>query len=276
MLSLLPILVLAGSSAAQRTTSFPFNINDFGTDKIGFYGSVISLVNGHTAIAVQADNGTDPNAVGRFSTQTFTLGPTYFEVAQDLSSPGSARERPGAPSNRTNPDGTIDDDTIVRSFCEWPASPPDAVASCMVSWGPTVALGACNSVRRLSTYFTTLTHTYSGRLSYSAGVETITRSLVIGPNTHGFPDFCRDSRLIASESGWSYSLSLARASIATYQIIITAGQEKLSATQGASASISGTTPTGAAAGSGSTGAAMPMKTAGPVVVGLGAAAAIFL
>lgn len=276
MLSLLPILVLAGSSAAQLTTSFPFNKHDFGTDKIGFYGSVISLVNGHTAIAVQADNGTDPDAVGRFSTQTFTLGPTYFEVAQDLNSSGSARERPGAPSNRTNPDGSIDDDTIVRSFCESPASPSDAAASCMASWGPSVALGACNSVRRLSTYFTTYTHTYSGRLSYSAGVETITRSLVVGPNTRGFPDFCMDSRLIASQSGWSYSLNLDRKSIGTYQIVITAGQEKLTATQGASASSSGATPTGGGAESGSTGAAMPMKTAGPMVVGLGAAMAVFL
>jgi hypothetical protein len=50
----------------------------------------------------------------------------------------------------------------------------------------------------------------------------------------------------------------------------------LSATQGASASSSSATPTGGTAGSGSTGGAMPMKTAGPMVVGLGAAAAIFL
>ena len=106
------------------------------------------------------------------------------------------------------------------------------------------------------------------------------RTAIFGPNTRGFPSWCSDSSFVPS-SGWSYPLSsVKREDIGTYQLVITAGQEKLSATQGASVGGSGATSTstgsGVGAGTGSTGAAMPIRTAGPVLAGLGAAVAVFL
>lgn len=117
------------------------------------------------------------------------------------------------------------------------------------------------------------TCTFSGRLSYSAGVETITRTYIFGPWTREFPTWCSISDFVPS-SGFQIAVSARREDIDTFQLFITAGQEKLSATPAVGASISSATPTGA--GAGSSGAAVPMKTAAPMIAGLGAAVAIFL
>jgi hypothetical protein len=90
-------------------------------------------------------------------------------------------------------------------------------------------------------------------------------------------DWCSNSSYTPT-IGYQQSLAVKKEDIATYQLIITAGQEKLGATPGVGASASGATPTsgGIGAGSVSSGAAMPMKTIGPVIAGLGAAVAVFL
>jgi len=275
MLSILPTLLLAGSAAAQITTSFAIPESNFGTDKIGFYGSVVSMVDGHTAMVIQFDNGTNTQGLGRMPPQLYTLGPTYFGFSQDISAPPNSLDR-------TNGSASDNDDTSYTYACEWPETPANASLACSVSYGPVIGRNVqCQSrTQASSTALTTFTYTYSGRLSYSAGVETVTRAIVLAPQTHSRPDFCSQRRgtgdASSSYPGWSFTTSLARSQIATYQVVITAGQEKLSATQGASASSSVATPTGGAAESGSTGAAVPMKTAGPMVMGLGAAAAVFL
>ncbi|KAF2824259.1 hypothetical protein CC86DRAFT_371634 [Ophiobolus disseminans] len=268
---LIPTLLLGASTAQQITTSFAFLRTNFGTDKIGFYGSVISVDNaGHTALALEIDNGTDSDRFGVSpSRSTFTIGPNMFEATD--------RVGPGSSSNSTS------NDTNLVYRCDIPASPPDAAPSCTVSYGPRLARQVqCQSLVSSRTSIVTQLHTYSGRLSYSAGVETLVRTIIFGPNTRGFPSWCGDRSFVPS-SGWTYPLTIKRADIGTYQLVITAGQEKLTATAGASASVSGATPTGSGAGAGaqstgagSTGAAMPMKTVAPMMAGFGVAVAAFL
>ena len=132
MLSILLTLLFAGSAAAQLTTSFAFRDFDVGTDKLGFYGSVVSLVDGHTAILVEFDNGVNTGVVGGFAPHTYTIGSTYFGLSQNIGTNSSS-------TDRTDINADEDDGFDLKFQCEWPASPPDASASCSVSYAPEVA-----------------------------------------------------------------------------------------------------------------------------------------
>lgn len=76
-----PTLFLVGAATAQIATSFAYFKNGFGSDKIGFYGSVISVKDSRTALALDLDNGTDPDLPGWLGNdrQIFTIGLTMFE-----------------------------------------------------------------------------------------------------------------------------------------------------------------------------------------------------
>jgi hypothetical protein len=263
MVSFISTLLLVRAATAQITTSFPYFSGAWGSDKIGFYGSVVNVQNSHTVLALELDNGTDtdiPNWSLDPDRFRLTLGPNMFE-GHDRSGPSTV------PDNYTN-------ELDIVYHCDLPASSANAAPDCTASIGPWLARRfQCDSTASSQTSYTTQTYTYSGRLSYSAGVETLTRTARFGPNTRGFPTWCSDSTF-APSSGWQYPLSVKREEIATFQLVITAGQEKLSATPAVSAGVSSATPTGA--GAGSSGAAMPMKTAAPVIAGLGVAVAVFL
>lgn len=135
----------------------------------------------------------------------------------------------------------------------------------------------CSAIVRFQRYtsLSTQTYTYSGRLSYSGGLATLVRTAIFGPNTKGFPDWCSNSSY-APSSGWQFHLTVKKEDIATYQLVIIAGEEKMSATPGVSASASGAIPTSAGVEARSSSAAMPRRTVAPVIVGLGAAVAVFL
>jgi hypothetical protein len=262
MLSLISALCLVETASAQITTSFPYYKTAWGSDKVGFYGSVISVKDSHTAIRLEFDNGTSSDTPGYFypDDQQFTIGPNMFET----------RVRLGSESFADNGTDKMD----VVDHCDIPESPADAAPNCTASAGPWIARGwQCDSTATSSTSYSTYTNTFSGRLSYSAGVETITRTFIFGPWTKGFPTWCTISDFVPS-SGLQWPVSAKREDIGTFQLVITAGQEKLSATPAVSASVSSATVTGA--GAGSSGAAVPMKTVAPVIAGLGAAVAIFL
>jgi hypothetical protein len=264
MKSVIPTTFLAGVATAQITTSFAYFKNGFGPNHIGFYGSVISVKDSQTALHLELDNGTDPDLpgwLGADSKQTFTIGPNMFEWRGQL-----------GPSN---PPDNITDELDIVQYC---SLPQDAAPSCTQSAGPWNAYQIlCDSTQTSSTSFTTQTYTYSGRMSYSGGVETLTRTYIFEPNTKGFPDWCSNSSYTPT-TGYQQTLTVKKEDIATYQLVITAGQEKLSATPGVGVSASGATPTsgGAGAGTGSSGAATPIRTVGPMIVGLGAAVAVFL
>ncbi|KAH7072358.1 hypothetical protein FB567DRAFT_454806 [Paraphoma chrysanthemicola] len=260
MTMILSTLLFAGATSAQLTTSFPFLKTFLGTDKIGFYGSVIGVSGDHTTLAVVYDNGTDVSALGLATqAQTFTIAPTMFQ---------------GGTTSRDGPARA--GEYILR--CEW-STAPDAVPMCTGIYGPDRArIIQCqtpNPRQTPSTGYRTETHTYSGRGTYSAGVETIVRTLAYGvQSSRSRPDWCNDASFVPSD-GYSVTATIPRSDIGTFQLVVTAGQEKLNATQGAGVSLSSPTLTGSTSGF-STAAAMPMKTMAPLVAGLGAAIAVFV
>ncbi|CAO2655757.1 Nn.00g045600.m01.CDS01 [Neocucurbitaria sp. VM-36] len=268
----LVLAALAATASAQLTTSFWMLEENLGTDKIGYYGSVVDANNTHTTLALSYDNGTDTSALGfGGSSFTMTVGPTLWEAADNIGSRTTE-------SNNAN---------VYRLRCDQPnPSETTANVTCTASYGSEIAsLFRCNTQSRpSSTGYYTQTHTYSGRATYSAGVETITRSFIYGPDTRIKPDWCTDE-LKFPEGGYVSSFPVERKNFATYQVVITAGEEKLDATQGASATFSSATPTGSQASTGpsgsvagpqETGAAAPLARVGPVMVSLGAAAACFV
>jgi hypothetical protein len=259
-------LVLAQATNAQITTSMALINNNLGTDKIGFLGSVIGASNGHTTLAIGFDNGTDIDALhlGQIN-QTVTVSPNSFEYAQGL----NRKDDPDRPELK-GPDYIF--------HCDIASAPSNDPVSCTYSYGPRDAkrINCQASGGTSSTDYYTYTHTYPGRETYSAGVETIVRAYTFVPFTGTTASWCSIQGYYP-ESGDIRTVTVKRENVMTFQLVITAGMEKLSATQGAGLGASSATPTASAgAGDGSRGAAMPLRTAGPVLAGLGAAAAIFL
>jgi hypothetical protein len=267
MFLLIPSLLLARAVSAQITTSILLPEKNLGTDKLGFYGSVIGASNGHTTMVISYDNGTNLEALSDGDIKvTITVSPNSYEFNQNL--------RRGIP-NDGRPDDP--DGSNINQRCSIENGSPQ----CIFSYGTLVASSIqCETGYSgpETTHYMTLTHTYPGRLSYSAGMETFTRTMIIErQSSRSPPSWCTESGHVFT-SAYFKTATMSSGALGMYQVVLTAGLEKLSATQGASATSSSATPTasgGAVSSSaaGSTGAAGPMKTAGPVLVGLGAAAA---
>ncbi|KAH7384523.1 hypothetical protein BKA66DRAFT_528761 [Pyrenochaeta sp. MPI-SDFR-AT-0127] len=259
---LLRTLLFVATASAQFTTSFWALKVGLGTDKVGYYGSVVDANSTHTTIALLFDNGTDVSALERDNDTPWTnvIGPTVY---------GNRDKFNPAPTPGANRMGS-------GIFCERKL-PLDATAEgvCTVSYGPELAYGIqcdSNTPRSSSTRYISKTFTYSGRGTYSAGVETIVETLFYGvADTTSRPSWCTINSEDASEALVT-TFAAEPELFATYQVVITAGLEKLDATQGAGASA----PTGSVTSSRGTGAAAPLKTMGPAVVGLGVAAAAFI
>jgi hypothetical protein len=274
-------LLFAASATAQVTTSILMYKPQFGTDKIGFLGSVIGVSNSYTTIALAYDNGTDTDALGLYEeTQTVTVGPTLWEAAT------SFHLDEDSTTTTTYP---VSDAESYTFRCEIPTAPANAQPACTMSYGGALAQYVeCDtdegSIQQASTSYDTTLYTYSGRGTYSAGVETVTETYIFGPNSNSAPSWCSDESYFPS-SGYVSVTSVKREDFASYQVVITAGAEKLSATAKASASVTSPSATGSSAtgsktsasvATASKAAAAPMMTVGPVVVGLGAAFAAFV
>jgi hypothetical protein len=264
MSTILSTLLFAGAATAQVTTSFLYPVAQYGTDKIGFLGSVISVSGTHTALEVRFDNGTNLEQLN-FSNEAsnLTLSDTQFELVRNVE---YAEDKDFANAYE------------YKIHCDVPTS---AAPKCTEFYGPVVARNVlCESWAWKTPTYLTYLFEYSARSTYAAGTQTIVNSVAIGPTNTAVPTWCSDEEFYPS-SGFTFEPSMKKEDLATYQLVITAGLEKLSATTSATqgASSSGPSPTVGGASGGSTGAAMPMKTMGPmgpVMAGLGAAAAIFL
>lgn len=264
--------LLVASATAQLTTSIWALEYMYGTDKLGFYGSVVGADESHTTLLLTYDNGTDKEGLGLGSNAgTWTVGPDLFEVVQTMR----------VADSRTASDSRPDDEDY-RMRCER-QSPSSSKAACTISQGRVVAGRLCNSprtsTRTSETLFFSRTHSYSGRGSYTAGVETIVETRVISYATEPVPDWCTDDTFPSTFTGTVQPVP-SDVDIESYQVIITAGLEKLNTTAGVTGSPSTAQPTVAQTASASLPtltAAAPIVTAGPAVVGLGAAmAALFL
>ena len=273
MSSLLAALLFAAAVSAQITTSFWAPVGRVGVDRLGFYGSVVNANSSHTTLALQYDNGTASKIPQHPREQnTVIVGPTVWQDVDHVIGPLTASDADGR--------------TV---HCELnTASNTGAAAICTASLDPAVAsrvycdLGDFPSTSVAGgTYVVTRTRTRSERTRNSASVEVVTRTVVIDPFVDGIPRWCT-GRTTDPSGRYVRTRTLDRTDIRTYQVVITAGQEKLSATQGVSGTLSGPVSTGSGGVAASTGsaatpqatnAAAPMVTMGPKVMGLGVAVA---
>ncbi|OAL53750.1 hypothetical protein IQ07DRAFT_609030 [Pyrenochaeta sp. DS3sAY3a] len=240
MSSLKALLLLAGTTSAQITTALWF-IGGYGlgTDKMGYYASVIGVNETSTTLELNYDNGTDTSALGLVGSPfTMTFAPNVWE------------------QHTTYPlRGDPDDDNRWDIRCERSPETQSANATCTAIYGRDAARRIiCNpGVRHNYTNYFTKTNVYPARLSYSSGIETITQTFVFSSVSRSTPAWCEDQSALPSEDLTS-TIQAGPETFGTYQVIITAGIEKLPATAGATPSpnsAASTTPangpTGAAA-----------------------------
>jgi hypothetical protein len=278
---MLTTLLFAASAAAQITTSFwmPYGVLDAG--EAGYVGSVIGVDGDKTTLQIEYDDDTDTDAYYYSDTpQTITLGgSTYYEeiITTTVDYYGDYTWSIGcsqAESTRAQPKCTESSNGayIWSAYCDYyTGSYTEAYTTTeLVTWTS-------------DEYGPATTETY---------IETY------DPATY-IPDFCTNSGSSAiPESLATTSETLSASYVETYQLVITAGTEKLSSgSSSGSSTASGSgssraTTTGTGAQSGATGASqgqqtgtaggipdgtgaasMPMITRAPMMAGLGLAVA---
>ncbi|KAF2740740.1 hypothetical protein EJ04DRAFT_164380 [Polyplosphaeria fusca] len=269
-------LLLAATATAQVTTSIrmPGNLDDY---DVGYYASVVGNSDGALTLALQYDNDTDIDALGVYENapETATLkGATWFE------------------SVVTTTDPFENNAAMTMSLaCQMPTA-GRAKPTCVYSMGGELAFSSyCSDYSTYTdVYTTTYVDSYSSDEFGPATEYTYTETVDYGDY---IPEFCTEGSTLP-ESIAVETVTLSKSYIGTYQVVITAGEEKLDATaaaapsSGASQTASTTgaapAPTGAngtvTSGTASappqgTGAA-PLMTMAPALVGLGAAIAAFL
>ncbi|CAN9198964.1 unnamed protein product [Alternaria alternata] len=280
-------MLFAASATAQVTTSFWMPRFNIPATHIGWVASVVNANETHTTIVADYDNGTDTSAlpIGG-GPVTMTIGPTVFDM--DVPLPAGIGDN--------NDDNEVDN--FYNYSCDWPTpDKADSNRTCTISYpaslvGPIVCW---DGTRYASTTEETLTftHTYPARGSDPAGTETAEWTLTrpYGSETlsrTNTPSVCSglSSGSRASE-GYSFVDPVAASDMETYYLVLTAGTEKLDATQAATPTLSSamSTGTGDAAETGSSGSAAqpeateggaPMATGAPMLMGLGAAIALFV
>ncbi|CBX90705.1 hypothetical protein IAQ61_002193 [Plenodomus lingam] len=226
-------LLYAATVNSQLTTSILLPMDSYGTDKIGFLGSVGGANETHTTIALEYDNGTDWQALElprNVTPATVTIGPNMYEAAQDLYYLAQGIR-------------TTEGDYMYKVHCDLP-SKPTANASCIASYGPLAgAIMQCQvGGSYTSTTYETNTHTYTPRGSVSGGVEMLTRTMVLPEPRENRPDWCGEESYSPEES-YVTEFQVEPTYIAMYQVVVTAGEEKLGATSRASATPGTATPT---------------------------------
>ena len=278
MSTILSIILFAAFATAQLTTSFWQPNIYLGTTKVGYYGSVIGVDKDRTTIAIKYDNNTNPEHFATDNVETITFASTLWEAYT-----ANIREL-GHDNWRT----TISDrgDYAYNLACQ-KATSARATPVCTFSRGPSLAHDAACPATSRSIYYpitTTIIYTYSDDVSGTAGIVTTTiETTLLGPPKSMDRPWCSGSSGSIPGSFVESEKTLEVYNAATYQLVITAGEEKLSATTGASAATISPQATGSQAigsqasssptSTAGTGAAVPMKTVAPALAGLGAAAA---
>jgi hypothetical protein len=235
-------------------------------DRIGYYGSIVGAGDGVMTVALRYDN--DTNAVfnaGDRDEGTWTIGPGWYEY-----------------TTRARIFGHYTDGYGLRVRCERTDTASDAHATCTEITDPGLAsLRYCDAPAMTVTDIQTFE--YGSGTWGGPGVTTVTQVVSQDENTQ----WCSDSSASLSSFTSTFEVSSDKnGGIATYQLVITAGQEKLAATAGATPSTNAAKPTGTGTSTGtwdvagastgtSAGLAAPMKTGVPALAGVGALAAAF-
>ncbi|PSN74231.1 hypothetical protein BS50DRAFT_11130 [Corynespora cassiicola Philippines] len=271
-------ILLSASAAAQFTTTSVWMPGSIDSEYVGYYGSVVAKNGDTTTIALTVDNETDSSYVDYFENGPVSVtfhGETAFDAVSTFSllmddapvtvSHGCTRAGRSAQAECTQ---VVDSDKLFEFYCSG------------ISDGPIT---------------TTMTYSYQSSVEYD--------TQTFAPEDFGL-EFCTEGSTVPDSERISI-YSVQPENIGSYQLVITAGVEKLEASAGstpsatsASATASGTAAeasgsasgsrSGSAAASGQsgasgtaaaapadTGAAVP-KAAAPVLAGLGAAVVAFM
>ncbi|KAF2623752.1 hypothetical protein BU25DRAFT_173875 [Macroventuria anomochaeta] len=238
-------LLLAAVASAQTAnyTTTAWMTNFAGSDKYGYVASVINADAQHMTLSLDFDTDTDREAlhIGGIGGH-WTFGASSYTIKE--------------PMTRFAPLSSAD--MNLKVACTQPAQ-SDADVTCNGVFGDGYArFIRCNedqntraSHRQPSNYSTEYPHTYGTGLWGSGGTETITNTINFPLQTATTtPAWCTSDEVPTPELTTSYTTSAKE--FAVYQIVIYAGQEKLSAYSGSSVVVS--------TASGSTGSA-PAATA---------------
>jgi hypothetical protein len=264
---MLPLgMAFAAVVSAEYVTTTMWKVGGF--DRLGYYGSIVGAGDGVMTVALKYDNET--NAVmgaGDRDKGTWTLGPGWYEY--------------------TSSANIFDHHTDGHGFrvrCERTDTASDAHATCTEMMDPRLGSAWYCDVSPV-TITDTQTLEYGSGMWGGPGVTTVTQVASLNENA----TWCSDSSASLSSVTSTYEVSSdENGGMATYQLVITAGQEKLAATAGATPSTNAAKPTGTGTSTGagdvagastgtSAGLAAPMKTGVPALAGVGAlAAALFL
>jgi hypothetical protein len=274
-------LLFAGIATAQAAnyTTTAWMSNFAGTDKYGYIASVIDADADHMTLSMDFDSDTNATVLNIGGPGgNYTFGKTAFTVSTDMDRFAGS---------------STGGDYGYQVACTQPAEAAPSV-TCNIKIGDAFArAGRCNEHQATQTFqgrnvTSTITHTYGTGIWGPAGTETITQKFDFPPNTVSTtPAWCTSDKVPATVMEGHYTTSAAE--FAVYQIVIYAGQEKLSGYSGpsvdvstippsptatASPSSSGAAPASASASTPpqSTGAAKKMSVAVPALAGLGVAA----
>ncbi|KAL5412687.1 hypothetical protein PMIN06_006177 [Paraphaeosphaeria minitans] len=267
MSPILSTLLFAAAATAQVTTSIWMPSPYQEDTHIGFYASVVGVSEGKTTLALSFDNKTDLATAGYIvedepNTMTF-YGSSRFE---SVTTTTNVLDGPALTMVYGCQETSARGGVSVGAVCRF------------ASEGPAVYSSICE---KYSDY--TTTREFASGDDYTTTIDYRTR----------VPSYCKSGSTLP-ESIIANTYMIEQEEIATYQVVITAGADKLSATAGATPSSSGPAPTGTGefmlhkdhkAGPTETGSAQPVQETGaagallalhPALAGLGAAAMAFL
>lgn len=280
------VFVFAAGAAAQLTTSVWLPGGSLYYDRYGYSGSgFISNINAsiiakdgdRTTMAINAVPESATFGAYKYSTQTVTfIGTTSFESVSVY-------------------DYRVGYETTTSMGCSLAES--TKVLCTSATYGPAMYSRYCSYYTESTT--TTRNPTTTRRYTYTNPPQTVTQVYTDLDDYYDYysrsvPSFCKSGSELP-ESVYKTAMTVRPE---TYQVIVTAAAEKLTATGGPTPTSSGASGSNASSGaSGSGGAqntnapdpsgtgtsqappannAAPMITLSPVIAGLGAAAAYFL
>lgn len=283
MARLTATLLFAGVASANFTTTVWMS-KIASSDKYGYVASVVAADAQHMTLAMDFDADTDKEAlhIGG-AAGNYTFGASSYTINQAMT------------NYRPEPTG----DMNIQIQCTQPAQSGDDVSCTGIIGDGFARFGRCNEYQTTQTNrpqptnsTTSFTHTYGTGLWGSGGVETVTWTFNVPLQRETTtPAWCTSDDVPASVLSAPYTTDAAQ--FAIYQVVVTAGQEKLSAYSGSSAAVSTATgstssvpgATASTGGSGtptatappeSTGAAGKISIAVPALAAMGFAVVVLL
>jgi hypothetical protein len=248
--TLLFTLPFAALAAADLTTSVWGPYVDIGDSRRTFSvptqtysASVVNVNNDRTTLAVIVDYPTISSETipGSKHVYTMTFGPSYYNVI----SPVTRYGRLAGGINLTVSD-------------ECTSSTQGAAIVCTEIYNsPEVFSSIC------------------GRGPHSSEAKIVTESSI--QYISGYPQLCFITGTYPFDfQARTFTVGQSSLTTTSIKLVITAGEEKLSATTGSTPTNTGPPATGGATTSTGTGGVGPMKTSAPLLAGLGAAMAVFV